>query len=101
MAATAIPGMGITTTDALIIAPPTIQVITMATATTVAIIATIIGTTMINRRLMRYRVDSWPQLQQKAVSFLPVWSDAQIKAPRVCQTQLLSAQSLVCSAVLV
>ena len=60
MAATAIPGMGITTTDALIIAPPTIQVITMATATTVAIIATIIGTTMINRGLMRNRIDSWP-----------------------------------------
>jgi hypothetical protein len=47
--------MGITTTDAFIIAPPTIQVITMAAATTAAIIVTIIGTTMINRGLMRNR----------------------------------------------
>jgi hypothetical protein len=47
--------MGITTTDAFIIAPPTIQIITMATAITVAIIATIIGTTTINRGLMRNR----------------------------------------------
>ena len=55
MAATAIPGMGITTTDAFITAPPTIQVITMATATTAVIIVTTIGTTMINRRLTRNR----------------------------------------------
>ena len=60
MAATAILGMGIITTGAFIIAPPGIQVITMATATTVAIIATIIGRTMINRGLMRNRIDSWP-----------------------------------------
>ena len=73
MAATAIPGMGITTTDALIIAPPTIQVITMATATTVAIIATIIGTTMINRRLMRYRVDSWPLHTSDCADSSRVW----------------------------
>ena len=49
------PGLGILTTDAFTIAPPSIQVITMATATTAAIIATIIGTTMINRGLMRNR----------------------------------------------
>jgi hypothetical protein len=53
MAATAIPGMGITTTDAFIIAKPTIQGITTATATTAAIIVPIIATTMINRGLMR------------------------------------------------
>jgi hypothetical protein len=52
MAATAILGMGIITTGAVITAPPGIQVITMATATTIAIIATIIGRTMINRGLM-------------------------------------------------
>ena len=44
--------MGIITTVAHIIAPAAIQVITMATATTVAIIAIIIGRTMINRGLM-------------------------------------------------
>ena len=49
MAATAILAMGIITTGAFIIAPLGIQVTTMATATTVAIIATIIGRTMINR----------------------------------------------------
>ena len=52
MAATAIRGMGIITTGAVIMAPPGIQVIAMATATTIAIIATIIGRTMINRGLM-------------------------------------------------
>jgi hypothetical protein len=53
MAATAILAMGIITTGAFIIAPPGIQVITMATATTVAIIATIIGRTMISRALTK------------------------------------------------
>ena len=52
MAATAILGMGIKTTGAFIIAPPAIQGITMATATTIAIIATIIGRTMTSRGLM-------------------------------------------------
>ena len=52
MAATAILGMGIITTGAVITAPPDIQGITMATATFIAITATIIGKTMINRGLM-------------------------------------------------
>ena len=73
MAATAILAMGIITTGAFIIAPPGIQVITMATATTVAIIATIIGTTMINRRLMQYRVDSWPLHTSDCADSSRVW----------------------------
>jgi hypothetical protein len=60
MAVTAILAMGIITTGAFIIAQPGIQVITMATATTVAIIAIIIGRTMINRGLMLDRIDLWP-----------------------------------------
>ena len=69
MAATAIPGMGIITTGAFIIAPPGIQVITMATATTVAIIAR----TMINRGLMRNRIDSWPLHASDCADSSRVW----------------------------
>ena len=73
MAATAILAMGIITTGAFIIAPPGIQVITMATATTVAIIATIIGRTMINRGLMRNRIDSWPLRASDCADSSRVW----------------------------
>ena len=73
MAATAILAMGIITTGAFIIAPPGIQVITMATATTVAIIATIIGRTMINRGLMRNRIGSWPLRASDCADSSRVW----------------------------
>jgi hypothetical protein len=36
--------------------------------------------------------------KQSLQAFLSVWSDAQIKAPRVCQTPLRSAQSPACNA---
>jgi hypothetical protein len=65
--------MGIITTGAFIIAPPAIQVITMATATTIAIIATIIGMTMINRGLMRNRIDSWPLHASDCADSNSVW----------------------------
>jgi hypothetical protein len=65
--------MGIITTDAFIIAPPAIQGITMATATTIAIIATIIGRTMINRGLMRNRIDSWPLHASDCADSSRVW----------------------------
>src|SRR4029077_19991025 len=73
LAAHAILAMGIITTGAFIIAPPGIQVITMATATTVAIIATIIGRTMINRGLMRNRIDSWPLRASDCADSSRVW----------------------------